>query len=94
MKALNAIVSSTNCTVSIQVASADKYDLIYEMNPQVKMIPASITKLITASAAIDILGINYDFKTIVYTDDKNIKDGVIDGNLYLKGYGDPDLNSL
>jgi D-alanyl-D-alanine carboxypeptidase/D-alanyl-D-alanine-endopeptidase (penicillin-binding protein 4) len=57
------------------------------------MIPASITKLVTAAAAIDILGINYDFKTIVYSDDSDISDGVINGNLYLKGYGDPDLNS-
>ena len=57
------------------------------------MIPASITKLITAAVAFQELGISYDFKTVVYTDDSDIKDGVINGNLYLKGYGDPDLNS-
>lgn len=57
------------------------------------MIPASITKLITAAVAIDVLGINFDFKTVVYTDDSDIKDGVINGNVYLKGFGDPDLNS-
>lgn len=90
---LDSIVSSVGCNVSVQVASADKYDLLYEYNPRQKMIPASITKMITAATAIDVLGINYDFKTIAYTDDNNINDGIIEGNLYLKGYGDPDLSS-
>jgi len=90
---LDSIVSSIGCNISVQITSADKYDLLYEYNPQQKMIPASITKLITAAVAIDVLGVNYDFKTIAYTDDTDIKDGVINGNLYLKGFGDPDLNS-
>ena len=90
---LNAILSTINCSVSVQVASADKYDLLYELNPQKEMIPASITKLITSAAAIHYLGVNHDFKTVAYTDDSDIKDGVINGNLYLKGYGDPDLSS-
>ncbi len=90
---IDSVINTVNCRVSVQVASADKYDLLYEHNPQEKMIPASITKLITSAAAINLLGVNYDFKTVVYTDDSNISDGIIDGNIYLKGYGDPDLNS-
>lgn len=93
-ESIDAIVNSLDCTVSIQVVSADKYDLIYEHNSQTEMIPASITKLVTSAVAFDMLGVNYNFKTIVYTDDMDISDGVIDGNIYLKGYGDPDLNSL
>ena len=92
-QSIDSILNYVNCKVSIQVTSADRYDLLYEHNPREKMIPASITKLVTASTAIDVLGINYDFKTIAYTDDLDIKDGIINGNLYLKGYGDPDLNS-
>lgn len=92
-QSIDSILNYVNCKVSIQVTSADKYDLLYEHNPREKMIPASITKLVTASTAIDVLGINYDFKTVAYTDDNDLKDGVINGNLYLKGYGDPDLNS-
>lgn len=90
---IDSVVSSVGCAISVQVASADKYDLLYEHNPQLKMIPASITKIVTAAAAIDVLGINYDFKTVAYTDDNDISDGVVNGNLYLKGYGDPDLSS-
>lgn len=90
---IDSILNYVDCKVSIQVTSADKYDLLYEHNPREKMIPASITKLITASTAINVLGINYDFKTVAYSDDNDLKDGIINGNLYLKGYGDPDLNS-
>jgi len=90
---LDSIVATVNCSVSIQIASASKYDLLYAYKPEAKMIPASITKVITATTALNVLGVNYEFKTIIYTDDNNIGDGVINGNLYLKGYGDPDLSS-
>lgn len=90
---IDSIVSLVDCRVSVQIVSADKYDLLYSHNPQEQMIPASITKLVTAAIAIDVLGISYDFRTVAYTDDSDIKDGAINGNLYLKGYGDPDLNS-
>jgi D-alanyl-D-alanine carboxypeptidase/D-alanyl-D-alanine-endopeptidase (penicillin-binding protein 4) len=49
--------------------------------------------MVTSACAFVKLGSDYNFETKVYTDDNNIKDGVIDGNLYLKGFGDPDLNS-
>ncbi len=90
---IDSIVSGLDCKVSVQIVSASEYDLLYEYNPKMKMIPASITKLVTSATALVKLGTGYFFKTIVYTDDNNISDGVINGNLYLKGYGDPDLNS-
>lgn len=45
------------------------------------MIPASITKVVVGAAAYSKLGANYSIPTVCYTDDNNIKDGVIDGNL-------------
>lgn len=90
---IDSIVATINCSVSIQIVSATKYDLIYSYKPQTKMIPASITKVITSTTALMTLGTNYEFKTIIYTDDNNIADGVVNGNLYIKGYGDPDLSS-
>ncbi len=90
---IDSIVATVNCSVSIQIASASKYDLIYSYKPETKMIPASITKVITSATAFYTLGANYEFKTVIYTDDNNISDGVINGNLYIKGYGDPDLSS-
>ncbi|MBE2255415.1 MAG: D-alanyl-D-alanine carboxypeptidase/D-alanyl-D-alanine-endopeptidase [Ignavibacteria bacterium] len=91
-QSLDAIVAAADGNVSVQVVSASKYDLLYSYNPGTKMIPASITKVVTACIALKYLGVDYKFKTIVYTDG-TIADGVVNGNIYLKGYGDPDLNS-
>jgi len=90
---MDSIVATVNCGVSIQVVSASRYDLLYAYKPESKMIPASITKVITSATAFSQLGVNYEFKTIIYTDDNNLGDGVVNGNIYLKGYGDPDLSS-
>lgn len=90
---MDSIVATVNCGVSVQVVSASKYDLLYAYKPEAKMIPASITKVITSATAFSLLGVNYEFKTIIYTDDNNLGDGVVNGNIYLKGYGDPDLSS-
>lgn len=90
---MDSIVATVNCGVSVQIVSASKYDLLYAYKPEAKMIPASITKVITSATAFSLLGVNYEFKTIIYTDDNNLGDGVVNGNIYLKGYGDPDLSS-
>jgi serine-type D-Ala-D-Ala carboxypeptidase/endopeptidase (penicillin-binding protein 4) len=90
---IDSIVATINCEVSIQIVSAAKYDLLFSYKPDLKLIPASITKVITSSTALMKLGTNYVFKTVVYTDDNIIDDGIINGNLYIKGYGDPDLST-
>jgi D-alanyl-D-alanine carboxypeptidase/D-alanyl-D-alanine-endopeptidase (penicillin-binding protein 4) len=78
-------------TISAKVVHADYNKTLFEYEPEIKMIPASITKLITSACAFSRLGRSFDIKTMVYTDDNNIGDGVINGNVYLKGFGDPDL---
>jgi serine-type D-Ala-D-Ala carboxypeptidase/endopeptidase (penicillin-binding protein 4) len=90
---IDSVVKSVNCVVSVQVASATKYDLLYEYQSDKKMIPASISKVVTSAIALQYLGAGYEFKTVLYTDDMNISDGVINGNLYIKGYGDPEFNT-
>ncbi|MDA8383924.1 MAG: D-alanyl-D-alanine carboxypeptidase/D-alanyl-D-alanine-endopeptidase [Betaproteobacteria bacterium] len=54
------------------------------------LAPASTLKLVTTYAALSLLGPAYAWKTEAYTD-PGMVDGVVPGNLYLKGYGDPDL---
>ncbi|HEY3299313.1 MAG TPA: D-alanyl-D-alanine carboxypeptidase/D-alanyl-D-alanine-endopeptidase [Methylophilaceae bacterium] len=54
--------------------------------------PASTMKLVTSDAALEILGPAYRWKTEVYYDG-SLRNGTLDGNLYLKGYGDPHLMS-
>ncbi len=90
---IDEIVKSVSCDISVLVMSAEKYDLLYEYNHDSKMIPASITKMVTAGAALNKLGTGYQFKTVVYTDDNNLSDGIINGNVYIKGFGDPDFST-
>jgi len=60
-------------------------------NANKPMNPASTMKLVTTYAALELLGPVYQWKTDFYTD-AALKDGVLHGNLYLKGGGDPKLN--
>ena len=59
-------------------------------NGKSAFIPASVTKAATTVAALDILGHGHRFKTSLYKTGFS-SDGVLDGDLYLKGSGDPFL---
>jgi D-alanyl-D-alanine carboxypeptidase/D-alanyl-D-alanine-endopeptidase (penicillin-binding protein 4) len=52
--------------------------------------PASVAKLTTTYAALDLLGPAYTWTTPVYFEGP-VRDGVLHGNLYVKGQGDPKL---
>ncbi len=52
--------------------------------------PASVAKLATTFAALELLGPAYTWTTPVYADGP-VQAGVLQGNLYLKGQGDPKL---
>jgi D-alanyl-D-alanine carboxypeptidase/D-alanyl-D-alanine-endopeptidase (penicillin-binding protein 4) len=52
--------------------------------------PASVMKLLTTYAGLELLGPAYSWKTEIYADGP-IEKNRLAGNLYLKGYGDPSL---
>ena len=54
------------------------------------MNPASTMKLVTTLAGLDVLGPQYRWRTKLFTDGA-IRQGVLKGNLYLQGSGDPKL---
>lgn len=60
-------------------------------NADVSVNPASTMKLVTTYAALEMLGPTYQWKTEFYTDG-TLSGGILNGNLYLKGGGDPKLN--
>ena len=68
-------------------------DTIYQLNYTQSMIPASNTKLFTTATALSIMGGNFPLKTVILSADKNVKDGVVDGDLFIKGYGNSVLTS-
>ena len=54
------------------------------------MQSASVMKLLTTYAALDLLGPAFSWSTPVYIDGP-VRDGTLLGNLYLQGQGDPQL---
>lgn len=54
------------------------------------MNPASVMKLVTTYAALDLLGPAYVWRTPVYVDGA-ISNGSLQGNVYIQGRGDPKL---
>ena len=63
---------------------------ILDWRAKQSMNPASTIKLLTTLAALDLLGPQYRWNTNLYTDGQ-IKNGLLKGNLYLRGSGDPKL---
>jgi serine-type D-Ala-D-Ala carboxypeptidase/endopeptidase (penicillin-binding protein 4) len=52
--------------------------------------PASVAKLATTFAALELLGPAFTWATPVYLEG-SVRDGTLHGNLYIKGQGDPKL---
>lgn len=78
--------------VAITAKDLTENKLLIDYNGSLKLTPASIIKLITTGAALHILSPSYRFKTeFYYTGD--IQDSILNGNVYIKGYGDPTLYS-
>ncbi|ABF07394.1 serine-type D-Ala-D-Ala carboxypeptidase/endopeptidase (penicillin-binding protein 4) [Cupriavidus metallidurans] len=60
-------------------------------NAEAPMNPASTMKLVTTFAGLQLLGPDYRWLTSLYADGQPGPDGVINGNVYLRGRGDPKL---
>lgn len=61
-------------------------------NVDTAMVPASNEKLLTTSVALDVLGSGFRYHTAVRADAAPVG-GVVNGNLYLVGSGDPFLGT-
>jgi len=72
----------------VQQVDAEEPLLIF--NAQVPRNPASVIKLLTTFAALEMLGPTYQWRTEAYADGK-MQGGTLAGDLLLKGYGDPYL---
>ena len=77
-------------SLSIFVRDVESGEIALRWNEQVARNPGSTIKLLTTLAAIDLLGPAYTWKTDIYAIG-DVKAGRLDGNLLLKGHGDPFL---
>ncbi len=79
-------------TIGFCAIDINKNQVFAQRNSIQAMIPASSMKVITTGSATAILGKNYTFKTYLEYSG-SIKEGVLEGNLYIRGTGDPSLAS-
>ena len=79
-------------TTAISIRNASDGELVYSKLGDTRVKPASVMKLLTAATGLESLGTDYTFKTELYSDGP-IKDGVLQGSLYLQGQGDPTLTT-
>jgi serine-type D-Ala-D-Ala carboxypeptidase/endopeptidase (penicillin-binding protein 4) len=63
---------------------------LFAHQPRKALNPASTMKLVTTFAALELLGPDYRWKTTAYLDG-TLTDGVLKGNLVIKGGGDPKI---
>jgi D-alanyl-D-alanine carboxypeptidase/D-alanyl-D-alanine-endopeptidase (penicillin-binding protein 4) len=90
---INQILSDSRLTIGragVVVRSAATGEELYAADAGKLMIPASNTKLFTAAAAADTLGLGYRFTTSVLTTGRKVGSALA-GDLVLRGTGDPTM---
>lgn len=78
-------------SVAVDVRGVDAQVPLVSVNAQRAMNPASTMKLLTTYAGLEMLGPSYTWKTEAYLGGP-LEKGVLQGDLILKGYGDPRFN--
>lgn len=72
----------------ITSGEGENQEIVFDLNSKKKMIPASISKVATASAVLEYFPPGYKFKTQLLSAGE-IRDKSLKGDLVLKGNGDP-----
>ncbi|MEM8523845.1 MAG: D-alanyl-D-alanine carboxypeptidase/D-alanyl-D-alanine-endopeptidase [Bacteroidota bacterium] len=98
----NAIQSKTNQLaqsemmkhgqLGVYVVEVNSGRVLAKSEANKSLIPASTLKAVVTASALKMLGASYRFKTELQYDGI-ISNGILKGNLYIKGYGDPTLAS-
>lgn len=78
---------------SMTVMEVESGKIIAQHQKDRGLIPASSLKVVTTSTALALLGDDFKFKTELQMDGSVDAEGVLNGNIYIKGFGDPTLGS-
>lgn len=80
----------SSAIVGVTVKHAQSGDLLFSHNGETRLHPASNMKLLTGMAALETLGTDFRFQTEILTDGQ-LDGNTLQGNLYVRGKGDPTL---
>ena len=80
-------------TLGVCVYNVSTGQHLYSHNAERSMVPASVQKLFTTGVGFARLGADFRFTTRLYLRGETDREGVLHGNIYLVGGGDPLLGS-
>lgn len=83
----------SDASVGIEVRELASGKQIYKHDEDLALTPASNQKLLTSTVALSTLGSDFTFDTTVFGTSDVGEDGVLDGDVYVVGSGDPSLTS-
>lgn len=86
---VETILGRDKATVTLRDRTSG--EVLYSYRGDHLMRPASNMKILTGAAAIAELGLDYRFKTEIYINGA-LKENTLNGDIYVKGYGDPTIN--
>jgi len=94
LELLLADSSMAHSSVSICILNTTDGETVFDHNAKKSLMPASVLKLVTSSVAMELLGPEYRFRTeIGYSGNLNKRTGCLNGNIVIRGGGDPALGS-
>jgi len=94
LKILKVDDEMKNASISFYAIDTKTKEIIAEYNKNMTVLPASTQKIFSTAAALEILGKNYRFKTrLQYSGKINANTKTLNGDIYIKGGGDPTLGS-
>ncbi|MDR0233788.1 MAG: D-alanyl-D-alanine carboxypeptidase/D-alanyl-D-alanine-endopeptidase, partial [Zoogloeaceae bacterium] len=75
--------------VAVVVEPVEGDGVLLSHNSDAPMNPASVMKLLTTHAALELLGPGANWRTGLWAEAEPDENGLLNGHLYLKGSGDP-----
>lgn len=78
--------------IGIVISDIKSKQILAQNQTRMGLTTASTLKLITTATALEILGKDYHFETVIRTNGR-IDKGILSGDLIVKGFGDPTINS-
>jgi len=78
---------------SVAVFDLTTKEYVYQLRPDVLRVPASNEKLVTSSTALASWTAAHRFETQVFLDAGPDAQGVVEGDVYLRGLGDPTFST-
>lgn len=82
-----------NASISFLAIDLEASHTIAELHPKTTLPSASTAKLFSTSTALKILGPDFHPSTTIYFEGKISQDSILEGNIWVKGGGDPTLGS-